>query len=157
MISCRVGSSGEVIHFADEVVEHLTRHRQLRFWHREAGGQLFARIDGKNIFVTEATGPRPGDRRGRHHYHADREVEQAEIDSMHGRGLHYIGDWHSHPERVPRPSRRDDETMASRVQLSRHRLRGFVFVIVGQANSPEGLTVVVHDGATWHELLKFAN
>lgn len=146
-----------MIHFVDEVVEHFARYRQVRFWHREAGGQLFARIDGKDIFVTEVTGPRPGDRRGRYHYQADLEVEQAEIDAMHSRGLHYIGDWHSHPERVPRPSPRDDETMASRVQLSRHHLRGFVFVIMGQVDPPEGLTVVVHDGASWHELSKFAN
>ena len=152
MISYPVGSSGEVIHFHEAVIEHFARHRQLRFWHKEAGGQLFARIEGNDIFVAEATGPRPSDRRGRTYYHADRCVEQAEIAAMHAQGLHYIGDWHSHPERQPSPSPRDDATMASRVLLSQHSLRGFVFVIIGQADPPTGMTVVIHDGGRRYEL-----
>lgn len=152
MISYPVGRSGEVIHFDAAVIDHFERHRQLRFWHKEAGGQLFARIDGDDIVVVEATGPRPSDRRGRTYYHPKRSVEQAEIAEMHARDLHYIGDWHSHPEPNPRPSSRDDATMASRVRLSRHTLKGFVFVIVGQADPPTGMTVVVHDGSRWYPL-----
>ena len=154
MLSYRIGSSGEVVHLEESVVAHFRRHRQLRFWHKEAGGQLFARIEGQDIFIAEATGPRPGDRRGRTYYAADREVEQEEIDAMHKRGLHYVGDWHSHPERRPHPSPRDDETMASRVRLSRHRLGGFIFIIVGQAEPPDGVTLVVHDGQRWHRLTR---
>lgn len=152
MLSYPVGRSGEVIHFDPAVIDHFLRHRQLRFWHKEAGGQLFARIEGNNIVVVEATGPRRSDRRGRTYYHPKRSVEQAEIAEMHARNLHYIGDWHSHPEPRPTPSPRDDATMASRVCLSRHTLRGFVFVIVGQADPPAGMTVVVHDGTRWYPL-----
>ena len=152
MLLYPIGTSGEVIHFEAPVLEHFAHHRQLRFWHREAGGQLFARIDGQRIFVCEATGPRPTDRRGRTFYEPDLQIEQAEIDTIFARRLHYIGDWHSHPERCPSPSGRDDLTMASRVSLSRHRLGGFIFVIVGQLVPPDGMVVVAHDGTSAHVL-----
>lgn len=152
MLLYPVGASGEVIQFDPGVLDHFDRNRQLRFWHREAGGQLFARIDGHRIVVSEATGPRPEDKRGRTFFEPDRRSEQAEIDALFARDLHYVGDWHTHPERSPTPSARDQVTMASRVRLSRHRLAGFLFVIVGQLPPPGGLTVVVHDGTSGHVL-----
>jgi integrative and conjugative element protein (TIGR02256 family) len=153
MLLYPVGASDELIQFESGVLGHFARHRQLRFWHREAGGQLFARIEGPRIVVSEATGPRPNDKRGRTFFESDRRSEQAEIDALFARGLHYIGDWHTHPERSSTPSGRDNATMSSRVRLSRHRLAGFVFVIVGQLPPPGGLTVVVHDGTSGHVLL----
>lgn len=147
-----VGTSGEIILFEEPVLDHLSAHRQTRLWHREAGGLLFARIEDKTIRVVEATGPRPTDRRSRFGYAADRAAEQAEIDARHPLGLHYVGDWHSHPERWPTPSGRDVETMASRVLESRHELGGILFAIIGTAPLPDGLTVVVHDGKAWHRL-----
>ena len=152
MLLYPIGTSGEVIHFEPAVLALFARHSQLRFWHREAGGQLFARIGGQRIVVSDATAPRPNDRRGRFFFAPDRAREQAEIETMFARDLHYIGDWHTHPERRPTPSSRDHTTMSSRVRLSRHRLAGFVFVIVGQLPPPCGLTVIVHDGASGHVL-----
>ena len=152
MLRYPIGASGDVIHFEPAVLDHFARYRQLRFWHREAGGQLFARIDGQCIVVSEATGPGPNDKRGRTFFEPGRTGEQDEIDAMFARKLHYIGDWHTHPERSPTPSGRDHATMSSRVRLSRHRLGGFVFVIVGQLPPPDGLTVVVHDGTSGHVL-----
>ena len=141
MLLYPVGASGDVIQFEPGVLDNFNRHRQLHFWHREAGGQLFARIEGPRIIVYLATGPKSEDKRGRTFFEPDRRSEQAEIDAMFARDLHYIGDWHTHPEPLPMPSRRDHATMSSRVRLSRHRLAGFVFVIVGQIPPPGGLTV----------------
>lgn len=152
MLFYPIGISGEVIQFDRAVLDHFSLHRQLRFWHREAGGQLFARIDGQRIVVSEATAPRPNDRRGRFVFEPDRAGEQDEIDAMFARELHYVGDWHTHPERSPTPSGRDHATMSTRVRLSRHRLAGFVFVLVGQLPPPDGLTVIVHDGTSSHVL-----
>ena len=61
MIAYPLGESGQILVFSDVVLEHFKTHRQIRAWHREAGGQLFARIDGTRIIVVEATGPRRGD------------------------------------------------------------------------------------------------
>jgi integrative and conjugative element protein (TIGR02256 family) len=147
MLAFPVGISGEVILFSVQVLAHLESHRQLRWWQREAGGLLFARIDEKRIIVEEATGPRHGDWRSRFSFGISRVRAQKEIDTRYPLGLHYIGDWHSHPEPIPTPSGRDERTMASRVLESKHKLTGFVFVLIGQAALPRGLTVVVHDGA----------
>jgi len=141
-----IGSSGEVVSLSDQVVAHLLQHRQTRFWHREAGGLLFARISNKRIDIEAITGPRPTDRRTPLSYSPDRVEEQAEINVYHRLGLHYVGDWHSHFENVPTPSPRDNKTMASRVHKSQHQLGGILFGIIGRAPLPEGLTLVVHDG-----------
>ena len=137
---------------SDLVLAHLLEHRQTRVWHREAGGLLFARIGGKRIEIEAITGPRPTDRRTPFSYRPDRAGEQAEVDAHHAVGLHYVGDWHSHPENVPGPSARDNKTMASRVEKSQHQLRGILFAIIGRAPLPQGLTLVVHDGTRWFPL-----
>jgi integrative and conjugative element protein (TIGR02256 family) len=146
MISVQIGTSGQVLHFTDGVLQHFAECRQTRLWLREAGGLLFARIVGNDITIEEATGPRRTDRRSRYSYEGDRLAEQPEIDDRHARGLDYVGDWHTHPERWPKPSPDDDRAMISRVRESQHQLLGFVFAIVGTAPFPKGLTVAIHDG-----------
>lgn len=146
MISAAIGQSGETLLILDAVLDHFSTHRQTRCWHREAGGLLFARIAGDVITIEEATGPRPTDRRSRSAYHGDRRAEQEEIDVRHALGLHYVGDWHTHPEAKPRPSSADELAMVSRVSASMHQLQSFLFAIVGTDSFPQGLALVVHDG-----------
>lgn len=141
-----IGDSPQVLRLTGHVLRHLGQHRQVRFWHREAGGQLFARLSSNLITVEEATGPRPSDCRSRTSYAPDRVAEQAEIVARHAHGLHFVGDWHTHPERVPTPSPRDLASMADCFRRSRHGLQAFVLVIVGQLDPPTGLHVSLHDG-----------
>jgi len=152
MMRFPVGTSGETIMLTEVAIEHLICHRQTRWWQREAGGLLFARFDNQAIIIEEATGPRPTDRRTPFSYWPDRKAEQAEIDERFERGLHYVGDWHSHPQKVPKPSLRDERTMVSRVKYSRHQLNGILFAIIGHGPLPRGLALLLHDGATWHPL-----
>lgn len=152
VIEYPIGGSGQVVVVTDGVLAHLLRHRQVGRRDPEAGGQLFARVEGERVVLVEATGPRPGDRRTRTSYIPDRAAEQAEIAARHAAGLHYVGDWHTHPDRQPRPSGRDLESMAECFAKSAHQLNGFVLVIVGLADPPAGLHVSVHDGAEHHDL-----
>jgi integrative and conjugative element protein (TIGR02256 family) len=146
MIEYSIGRSGQALIFADPVLEKFSRHRQLRFWQREAGGQLFGRLDGSRITVLEATGPRRTDRRTRTTYIPDRRAEQREIDDRFDRGMHFIGDWHSHPEKIPLPSYRDISSLDDTVRRSNHSMLAFVLVIVGQLAAPEGLHVSIFHG-----------
>lgn len=152
MIIYPIGTSGEMAMFEAGVLAHLRRHRQKRFWQCEAGGLLFARIEGKLIRIVQATGPRPTDLRTPISYRADRKAEQREIDAMFANHLYYVGDWHTHPQQRPSPSGRDLKTFASRVLQSTHRMNGFLFGIVGRAELPAGLLLLLHDGCDWHEL-----
>lgn len=136
-----IGTSGQRIVFADPVLKHFDTYRQTRWYHREAGGQLFARFDLPEIVIVEATGPRKSDRRYRYSYQPNREAEQREIEERHPHGLHFAGDWHTHPEDIPEPSSRDEESMREVFERSDHRLNGFLLVIVGRRALPAGLGV----------------
>lgn len=146
MLEYPIGSSGQVLVLPEEVVRKFRRYRQKRWYQREAGGQLFARISLSRIVIEEATGPRRTDRRTRTSYVPDRAAEQREINSRHADGLHYVGDWHTHPEMLPGPSGLDIVSISESVRKSTHALNGFLLVIVGQAEPPSGLLVSVHDG-----------
>jgi integrative and conjugative element protein (TIGR02256 family) len=152
VISFNVGGSGQSLHLADAVLYHFNRYRQTRFWHREAGGLLFARFELPKIEVCEATGPRRTDRRTRYSYCPDERLEQREIEEMFARGLHFVGCWHTHPEDVASPSHVDIHNARDCVRRSRHALNGFVMVIVGHAALPRSLFVSVCDESSVHPL-----
>jgi integrative and conjugative element protein (TIGR02256 family) len=119
-------------------------HRQLRFYQREAGGQLFARIRDDDWEIVAATGPRSKDRRGRFSFWPHRASEQEEIFAQHARGLDYVGDWHTHPEDQPSPSSNDLLSIEEVVRCSTHHLPGFLLLIVGRMSFPEGLWASFH-------------
>lgn len=138
-----------VIAFTDAVLAHMAMYRQNRFWRREAGGQLFSRLDRDNVCLVErVTGPRRSDTRARRLYLPDRISEQAEIVTMFNEGFHFIGDWHTHPEPAPRPSTTDLHSINDCVRRSKHGFTGFFLVIVGTMPVPEGLHVSFHTGST---------
>lgn len=133
--------------FTRLVLLHFEKNRQLTSKDPEAGGQLFARFDG-NTYVEEATGPRPTDFRSRFGFRPDRKAEQKEIRERFLRGLHYIGDWHTHPTDFPWPSGEDTASIRASVNQSKHELKGFLLIIVGNAPFPRGLFVTLETGTT---------
>jgi integrative and conjugative element protein (TIGR02256 family) len=152
MFSYPIGDSGQIIHLTAAVLDVFDAYRQKKWWQREAGGILFARIEGKDITIVEATSPRQQDKRSRFGFSISKEKAQDEICAKHDAGIHYVGEWHTHPEPEPTPSRRDEATMSSRVKESIHQLNGFVFAIVGQGVFPVAITLMIHDGSSWHRL-----
>ncbi len=127
------------------VLKHFQKHQQKRMDSVEAGGQLFARLSLKEVVIERATGPRRSDFRTRSLYIPDRSAEQREIDLWHRKRLHYVGDWHTHPELMPRPSSSDSDSIRDSFVRSKHSLHGFLLVIVGTAGFPLGLYVSLND------------
>jgi integrative and conjugative element protein (TIGR02256 family) len=152
VISFDIGHSGQSIGFEGNVLAHFDRHRQTRFWQREAGGLLFAKISLPVISICAVTGPRRGDRRSRFSYRPDEHAEQREIDEMFRRDLHFVGCWHTHPEDVASPSHLDTRNISDCVRRSEHALNGFIMVIVGRAALPGCLFVSVCDRSHVHRL-----
>lgn len=152
MLSYPIGQSGQTIHLLPSVTEVFGAHRQNKWWQRESGGMLFARVENKDIFIVEATPPQKQDRRSRFGFTISKAAAQTEIDTKRDAGLHYVGEWHTHPEPQPTPSQRDEATMSSRVRQSVHQLNGFVFIIVGHGEFPAALTILLHDGTSRHQL-----
>jgi integrative and conjugative element protein (TIGR02256 family) len=145
VIQIPVGSSGQMLVIADSVLQHFRLHQQTKPWHREAGGQLFAVVSPLELYVCEATGPRPTDKRTRHGYKPDRRAEQIEIQERHLRTLQYVGDWHTHPEGIPHPSGTDYSSMSDCFRKSKHALNAFLLAIVGNSTFPRSLHLSLHD------------
>ena len=143
-ITFRIGDSEQSLLLTPAVLNHIARHQQSDGALSEAGGQLFASFKGDQIRVEQATGPRTTDRRSRYGYIPDRRGEQEEIDRMHSLGLNFIGDWHTHPERVPNPSTSDIRSIREAVTRSTHHLNGFVLLIAGTEAFPLGLFVKLY-------------
>lgn len=147
------GSLG-VLEITAEALAHFDANKQRRCTSREAGGQLFAVFDDKHFMrIMEATGPRRTDRRSLFGYEPDRVAEKAEIADYFARGLHFVGDWHTHRQAVPRPSATDERSMRDLVRNSYHDLPGFIMVIVGQKEFPEGIYVSFHSRAASSQLI----
>jgi integrative and conjugative element protein (TIGR02256 family) len=141
-----IGASGQALVLSDTVIEYLENHRQIEQCSAEAGGQLFASFVAREVRIEEATGPRPTDKRGHTFYRPDRRAERKEIKDRYKLGLHYIGDWHTHPSARPEASSTDLRNIKECFVRSQHELNGFVLVIVGTSPAPEGLRVSVNDG-----------
>jgi len=127
------------------VLAHFETHKQLKWSAKEAGGQLFACLeDPFCIRIVEGTGPRSTDKRSTYNYLPDRAAEKVEIKERFDRGLHFVGDWHTHKQKLPQPSDTDTRSIRELVRHSNHDLAGFVLIVVGQAPFPNGLTVSFH-------------
>lgn len=71
---------------------------------------------------------------------------------MFNEGLHFVGDWYTHPSLYPESSGIDNYNIKSCVTESIHELKGFIMIIVGTVSFPRGLSVSLHDGQTEYML-----
>lgn len=118
----------------------------------EAGGLLFAEIEIPRIRVVKATQPSLMDSRSRFGIHFSKKRRAAEIKRQFRKGLHFVGEWHTHPELNPSPSPLDISSMAELFSLSKHQLNYFIMVIVGNSEAELNLWVSLHDSCTYHRL-----
>jgi integrative and conjugative element protein (TIGR02256 family) len=134
---------GSAVVLTDEVLVTMNRYRQTGQNDKEAGGQLFAQFEGSDAIIVEATPPKWCDRRSRHHFQPNRWFQQQDIRKRYAQGLHFVGDWHTHPEPVPHPSKEDLCNMQECFKSSLHDLHAFIMIIVGYAQVPDGLHVAL--------------
>ena len=102
-----LGPNAKRLIFTPTTLEVLYSERQLEPSQSESGGQLFGEFAKDVVTVTVATTPSPKDQHSRFRFTRSRTTEQAEIDHEFLNGLHYLGDWHTHPEFKPTPSHTD--------------------------------------------------
>ena len=126
LIAFPIGDTGQTLVFTDQVLLHFDRRQQLSPGSREAGGQLFARLDGYTIRVERATGPQRSDRRRLALFIPDRLAERREIRRQFKDDLHYVGDWHTHRELYPCPSLVDIDSFGEMFLKSRIGKRGVI-------------------------------
>lgn len=118
--------------FTHNVLKHFSKYRQKNAWQSEAGGQLFARITPQIVIIASATGPHKRDFRSRFSFFPNKKRFKMEIEEHFIKGLHYVGDWHTHPQKRPSPSKLDLHSMRNCFIQSDHELEYFVLVVVGK-------------------------
>jgi integrative and conjugative element protein (TIGR02256 family) len=124
-----------------QVVDHLATHRQLSWYSREAGGQLFGSISASEVLVSVATGPYRGDQRWRSSYRSNAKAAQSAIDQHAGKGLVYLGEWHTHPEGYPTASAADRNAMTRLRTASETRSSALLMLIQGKADGVSGIAL----------------
>lgn len=125
------------IHLGATCLATLDANRQRTRFHREIGGQLFAQFVDGSLVVERATCVKGV--RSRFLFLPHRGEEQREIDALFRQGLHYVGDWHTHPEGTPTPSGSDRTKMLEIFQQSKHQLPYMLMAIAGLEAFPDGL------------------
>jgi integrative and conjugative element protein (TIGR02256 family) len=123
----------QVVTLSDEVIQYVSGYRQHSASATEAGGQLFGTVAGKDVRVSVATGPYPGDDRSRYGYRSNPAAAAAAINLQESKGLGYLGEWHTHAECHPKPSGADMSTMLALVQKSTLGAGAAMLLIVGTA------------------------
>jgi integrative and conjugative element protein (TIGR02256 family) len=140
------------IEIREPAIKKLLRHRQHNARTSERGGQLFGATTPDRFVVLEATGARRGDAATPTSYVIDRKAAQSEIDARYPHGLHFVGDWHTHPVESPSPSSRDVRSMRNLYRTSRHGMGALMMLIVGTSDNASDWHCSLHNGELWVRL-----
>lgn len=103
---------------------------------RETGGALLGWRDGEDTVVARVLGPGPSARHRRRSFEPDTEWQNAEgrrIYADSARTIAFLGDWHTHPLGIPRPSRQDEQTAQILAEDARFRTPIPLYAIAGRS------------------------
>jgi integrative and conjugative element protein (TIGR02256 family) len=130
------------VFFVDKVLQHMYKHAQTCFWHREAGGQLFSETPHESsVVVSVASGPHPRDVRSRYNFVPDLTSATQDRQVQFNSGRHAIGLWHTHPETKPSPSGQDYDTTREYLEAYDGMMDGFLLLILGNSGNPFNMVV----------------
>lgn len=118
--------------FTDQALLHMYAHAQRKLWQTEAGGEIFSlEPDSAGLIITTARGPAPSDYRRRCAWNPDIQASDQcrQIEFTHNR--HAVGLWHTHPERCPSPSGRDQKTTWEYLDSFQRDRSRYLMVIIG--------------------------
>lgn len=135
-----------VLRFTPEVVGVLSKYAQAKVNSKEAGGMLFARFADGLISIDHVTTPSPFDIRSRFAFRPSLAHQRDMILKQFSKGLHFIGEWHTHPQHRPHPSQQDILTARACLVESDHELNAFVVVVLGSnASIADAWVGIVHE------------
>jgi len=140
----RIPESDQILELSPSVLNVFRTHRQVDSY-PEAGGLLFAEFCLPTIVIKEATEPNKKDKRGKSSFIPCRSIQRKLISQRFKLGLHFVGEWHTHPEHNPSPSRIDLNSMHDSFVKSKHELDAFVMIIVGSPKPDLCLWISLHN------------
>ncbi|WP_413112709.1 Mov34/MPN/PAD-1 family protein [Thaumasiovibrio sp. DFM-14] len=132
------------VHFSEKAISQLHQYKQTGN-RDEAGGFLFGEIRSGVVTVQSVSTPSKADKRSRFGFSWNKREANKTIQENFRNGLHYLGDWHTHPCSRPTPSSDDTQAIRSTFLDSQHQLNYFIMLIL----STTGITqsyVALTDG-----------
>jgi integrative and conjugative element protein (TIGR02256 family) len=125
------------IKIGEEALQRMSAYMQLEKDHCEAGGVILGRFirNSKDIVIDKVSVPMIGDKRSRFYFIRGAKMHQRIIDTEWNRSngtCNYLGEWHTHPEPYPEPSKVDIANWKQRLQEDTFFSRYLYFIIVGQ-------------------------
>lgn len=131
----------QLLRIEQKAIDYMLEYRQTAHRTTEAGGQLFGTVSPDAVRVMAATGPYPQDERRRYQYRSEPAAAKSAIDEQARAGRLYLGEWHTHAEEDPQPSRADVEAMRTLRMKSQLNASSVLLVIVGLSNRPDAMSV----------------
>ena len=118
-------------------LDALLSHRQVGSRQNESGGVLLGRLikGSSDIVVDAVTKPTRVDKQSRFRFFRSAEPAQAAVNAAwaaSGGTKIYLGEWHTHPEDVPRPSGVDLRDWRRVAKQARFEQDALFFTIVGR-------------------------
>ncbi len=108
--------------FTKDLLQNLYRHRQVRNNSHEAGGILLGQVRESVIYLLKASYPNEKDTSHRTGFNRDKFSAQLIINHEFinsGKKTIYLGEWHTHPEKNPKPSSRDMSMIKSQFKANK--------------------------------------
>jgi integrative and conjugative element protein (TIGR02256 family) len=153
--------NSQYVLFADHALAHMYSHAQRRLWQKEAGGEIFSsEPDSNGLIINNALGPNPTDQRRRHAWNPDVKASDLNRQSEFEQHRHAVGLWHTHPERLPSPSWRDQNTTWEYLDSFQGDRSRYFMVIIGNHGSVPEMAVWVANGQSpreWVQLSESTN
>jgi integrative and conjugative element protein (TIGR02256 family) len=121
----------------------------------ETGGILlgYEVPDNHAVVITHLVGPGPKAKSSRAHFVPDgiwQEAEVARLYETSGRRATYLGDWHSHPDGVARPSKKDERTARDIAQTPEARIENPLILIAASDSESWRIAAYRFDGLRLH-------
>lgn len=120
-----------------DVLATMSQHVQDEKGKPESGGVMLGRylLDTPNVVVDILTTPMPGDQQTRYNFYRAERDHQRVIDQCWHESrstCNYLGEWHTHPEPDPAPSRLDLRNWRRKLEQDQFDSDVLFFVIVGE-------------------------
>lgn len=151
MFKYKIPESDQYIIFTEKVMSKIKKFKQKDNL-PENGGILFARFNLPEISIEYISLPTKYDIKEKYKFCPNKKQQQKIIKQMEKKDLHYVGEWHTHPQKIPLPSELDLDSMKDRFNKSIHELNYFIMFILGNSTNDKDNWISIHNGKTYIEL-----
>lgn len=122
---------------SENVVNRISHYKQNEPTAHEAGGILLGKVFDDTIYIDAISEPSSEDESGRNYFYRNVEKAQNIVEyawrESNGERI-YLGEWHTHPEKVPKPSIDDKKLIANMLEHSKMEIDFLIMVIAGTSD-----------------------